>query len=248
MTRIEAVLFDLGNTLLYFDGQWPQVFAQADQSVAAHLTDHGLTLDAEKFQGEFRKRLTAYYLQRDSEFIELTTNYVLASTLADFGYADVPEEVIRGALEKLYSVSQAHWHLEEDAPEALSSLKESGYKLGIISNAGDDADVQTLVDQSGVRPYFDFVLSSAACGIRKPNPHIFEIALEHWGLATERAVMVGDKLGADILGAQNAGMTGIWLTRRADIPSNRDHFDTIHPDATITSLSELPGLIDKLNR
>jgi HAD superfamily hydrolase (TIGR01549 family) len=248
MVHIEAVIFDLGNTLLFFDGQWPQVFAQADQDVAVHLMDHGLKLDAEEFQRDFRKRLNAYYLQRDSEFIELTTNYVLASTLVDYGYPEVPDEVLRDALEKLYRVSQAHWHAEDDAQETLEYLKSSGFKMGIISNAGDDADVQTLVNQSGLRPYFDFVLSSAACGIRKPNPRIFEIALEHWDLPANRAVMVGDKLGADILGAQNAGMAGIWLTRRADIPSNRDHGDTIHPDATIASLSDLPGIIDKLYR
>jgi FMN phosphatase YigB (HAD superfamily) len=59
--------------------------------------------------------------------------------------------------------------------------------------------------------------------------------------------MVGDTLGADILGAQNAGIYAIWITRRADVPANRAHQDTIHPDAAIDSLAEIPGLLEKLS-
>ncbi|MDH3944142.1 MAG: HAD family hydrolase [Anaerolineae bacterium] len=247
MPNIKAVIFDLGNTLLYFDGEWPQVFAQADQNLTLLLQEHGLDLDRDEFIREFRGRLNAYYQQREAEFIERTTAYVLTKTLTEFGHSDVPKSLVRAALEGMYGVSQAHWQPEEDAPAALEALKQAGYPLGIVSNAGDDADVQRLVDQSGLRPYFDFVLSSAACGIRKPNPKIFEIALKYWGLGAEHAAMVGDKLGADILGAHNAGMLGIWITRRADIPSNRDHAETIHPDATAASLTEIPSLIEALN-
>ena len=59
--------------------------------------------------------------------------------------------------------------------------------------------------------------------------------------------MVGDKLGADILGARNAGIYSIWMTRRADIPANRDHEDTIKPDVSINSLQELPALLSSLS-
>jgi putative hydrolase of the HAD superfamily len=90
------------------------------------------------------------------------------------------------------------------------------------------------------------VLSSAACGIRKPNPRIFQIGLEKWGLSSTEAVMVGDTLGADILGAINASIFSIWITRRADSPGNRDHLDTIVPNAEIASLSQLPKLLDDL--
>jgi putative hydrolase of the HAD superfamily len=118
--------------------------------------------------------------------------------------------------------------------------------MGLISNASDDADVQRLVDNAGIRGYFDFVLSSAACGIRKPNPSIFNIGLEHWRLAPREAVMVGDTLGADILGARNAGIYGIWVTRRADRPANRDHAGTIQPDGQIETLAELPEKLDSM--
>lgn len=147
------------------------------------------------------------------------------------------------ALRQLYAVSQAHWQPEEDALPTLDQLQAAGYRMAIISNASDDADVQTLVDKAGLRGYMDFVLSSAACGIRKPNPLIFQTGLDEWGLAPAQVAMVGDTLGADILGARNAGLYSIWITRRADKAANRDHAETIQPDAVIATLAELPGLL-----
>jgi FMN phosphatase YigB (HAD superfamily) len=58
--------------------------------------------------------------------------------------------------------------------------------------------------------------------------------------------MVGDTLGADILGARNSGIFSIWIRRRANTPGNRAHVDNILPDAQIDTLSELPGLFAQL--
>jgi len=238
-TRFKGIFFDLGNTLLHFQGAWPEVLREADEALLQHLSSEGLALDGPAFLMEFRQRLNAYYAQREAEFVEHTTGYVLKTLLADLGHGAISLEELRPALRSLYAASQAHWTLEEDTLPTLQALQAAGYTLGIISNAGDDEDVQTLVDKTGMRPYFDFVLSSAACGVRKPNPRIFTLALERAGLAASEAAMVGDTLGADILGAQNAGIYSIWLTRRADTPANQDHRDTIRPDAQISALSEL---------
>lgn len=243
MPKLTGVLFDLGNTLLHFDGAWPEVMQAADAELLSYLQQEGFQLDPEAFVGEFRKRLDEYYVQRESEFVEYTTALVLRTLLTELGNGRVDDQRLRPALKRLYAVSQAHWKLEDDAIPMLEALKAAGYKMAIISNASDDDDVQTLVDNAHIRPYFDLVLSSAACGIRKPNPRIFEIALERLGLQPGQAVMVGDTLGADILGARNAGVYGIWITRRADTPDNRDHDDTIVPDAQIAKLAELPGLL-----
>ncbi len=245
-TNLKAIFFDLGNTLLYFDGAWPDVHSQADAHLLAHLQAEGFALDPEHFTKEFRARLNAYYVQREAEFVEHTTAYVLRTLLADLGYPDVTPEQVGPALRALYAASQAHWLLEDDTIPTLTALRTAGYKLAILSNAGDDEDVQTLVDKARLRPYFDLVLTSAACGVRKPNPRIFTLALERLGLEPGQAAMVGDTLGADILGAQNAGLYSIWLTRRADTPANRAHADTIRPDAQIGSLDELPSLIKEI--
>jgi HAD superfamily hydrolase (TIGR01662 family) len=249
LTLIKNILFDLGNTLLFFDGHWPDIFTQADQQLFSVLKNAGLVLQEENFKTEFRKRLNDYFAERESEFIEHTTAYVLRRLLVNYGYPDPPEEVIAEALKEMYHASQTHWIPEDDCLTTLQALNARHYRLGVVSNASDDADVQTLVDNAGIRPHIDFALSSAACGIRKPNPRIFEIALENWVDATpENTIMVGDTLGADILGARNANIYCVWITRRADSPSNQDHQDTISPDAKINALAELPPLIDQLNK
>lgn len=245
-SRIRALLFDLGNTLLHFEGAWPQVMQQANQELLSYLKAANLQLDEARFLQLFRNSLDEYYAQREAEFVELTTAYVLRNVLAELGHLQVEDALLDPALEKLYAVSQTHWKPEEDAIPTLETLRSAGYPTGLISNASNDADVQTLVDKAGLRPHLDFVLTSAACGIRKPNPRIFHIALENWGIPPEQAAMVGDTLGADILGARNAGLFSIWISRRADTPANREHAQTIRPDAEINALNELPLLLESL--
>lgn len=244
MRRFDGILFDLGHTLIYFDADWPQVLEQADSALLQPLKAAGLVLPEEAFLKEFRDRALHYHDERNTEFVEYTTAYLLSTLLAKYGYPQVPEALLRSALKAMYAVSQAHWQPEDDAIPILAALKERGYRLGMISNASDEDDVQTLVDKARLRPFLDFILTSAAVGVRKPNPRIFELALEKWGFPPERVAMVGDTLGADILGARNAGLFGIWITRRADVPANRAHAGTIQPDASIASLSELPGLLE----
>jgi putative hydrolase of the HAD superfamily len=245
MPHIESVIFDLGSTLIYFEGEWQEVILQGNQSLLAHLKEAGIELDGDRFLTQFKARLDEYYVQREAEFIEYTTRYILRTLLGEWEYPDVPEAVLESALESMYAIAEAHWKVEDDAIPTLEYLRAQGYRLGLISNAGDDANVQRLIDQAGLRPYFDAILSSAQSGVRKPNPRIFELALNHLETTSSRAVMVGDTLGADILGARNAGVRAIWITRRAGTPANRSHLDTIQPDATISTLSELPRVLEK---
>ena len=245
--KIKALLFDLGDTLMYFDGAWPEVMQRADRELLAALLQSGIDLDETRFLALFRQRLNEYYEQRESEFIEYTTAYVLGNVLGELGHPEVETGFIERALESLYRVTQQHWLVEDDAVATLTILRAAGYLIGYVSNAGNDADVQQHVDRGDLRRFADFVLSSAACGVRKPNPRIFEIALANWDIDPKNVAMIGDTLGADILGARNAGLYSIWVTRRADTPGNRDHADTIHPDAKIEKLSDLPALLESLN-
>ena len=242
----DGLIFDGGGTLYYFEGDWPAVYRQANEELAASLRSAGLELDEPAFLEEFSARLEAYHAERDSEFIEYTTAYVLRALLAEHGYPAAPDELIAASLRDMYRVSQAHWHAESDTASTLETLHAQDYRLALLSNAADDADVQALVDNAQIRPYFEVVLTSAATGIRKPHPRIFNMVLEEWGFQPKRVAMVGDTLGADILGAQNLGMFGIWITRRADTPANRAHDGTITPDAVIDTLSELPALLGEL--
>jgi HAD superfamily hydrolase (TIGR01662 family) len=245
LRKFSLVLFDLGSTLLYFDGDLPELVQQADRLLFLALRQLGYRLEADRFIPAFRDALRAYFNQRDVDFLEYTVKQVLRLNLAAAGYADVPEAHLKIALREMYRVTQAHWLLEPDALATLAELKRQGYRLGLISNAADGEDLRALVDGNGLTPWFEQILVSAEVGYRKPHPHIFHLALDFFETAPSQAVMVGDKLGSDVLGAQNAGIASVWLTRRASRSDNLVHEDTIQPDAMIASLADLPGVLER---
>jgi phosphoglycolate phosphatase-like HAD superfamily hydrolase len=111
-------------------------------------------------------------------------------------------------------------------------------------NARDAANVERLIDQTRLRPWLDR-RDLGQCRRAQANPRIVKIVLDAWQLPSDRVVMVGDMLGADILGAHNAGLRGVWATMQIEREANAAHVHTIVPDATIASLSELPALLEQ---
>jgi len=240
---LNVVLFDLGNTLIYFDTNWPEVIAQSNQALYTYLLKSGYKLD-EAFPSIYSIRMNRYYQERETEFIEYTAELFLRDLMNEYGYGQVPAEILKKAVATQFAVSQAHWLPEEDARPLLQLLKREGYRLGLISNAIDPQDVRVLIDKGNFAPYFEVTLISAEVGLRKPHPKIFQIALDHFNVRPDEVVMVGDTLGADILGANNLGIASVWINRRMVMrPDNLAHDDTILPKATISALSELPGLL-----
>ena len=229
---------------MYERDSWHQVTAQGDEALTRYLIEHGLELNLTTFPLEFRKRLGEYFAQREKDLLETTYTYVLLELLKDKGYASMPDDLIRKALDRLFAVTQTNWVLEEDTAPTLKKLEKDGYRMGIISNAGDDQDVHQLIRRFEIASYFDFILTSAQCSYRKPHPRIFELAIANWYFLPSETVMVGDNLDADIRGAKNAGLYGVWISRRAG-PSSEDQ-PRIQPDATIATLADLPPLLDRL--
>jgi HAD superfamily hydrolase (TIGR01549 family) len=240
---LEAIIFDLGNTLIYFDGDWGQVIESAEIALFEYLQNAGLKLDRSRFLEVLHARLLAYYQEREISLLEKTTQAMLCSTLNEMGFDELSDGEVQFALDAFYAKTQKSWKVEEDAVETLKWLNDQGYLLGLISNAGDDRDVQALVDMAGIRPYFDCILTSAAQGIRKPDERIFRAILECWNVSAVQTAMVGDNLIADIKGAQNLGIFSIWIKRR--IVESADG-QVITPDAVIASLNELPVLLESL--
>jgi HAD superfamily hydrolase (TIGR01549 family) len=241
---LRAVLFDLGGTLMYERAAWESVTARADEALTNHLRAAGLELNLSTFPREFRNRLRKYFEQREQELLETTYSFVLRDVLKDKGYGSVPESTIRSALDQLFAVTQTNWLLEADALPTLQKLETDGYRMGLISNAGDDQDVQQLARLFGIGRYFDFILTSAACSYRKPHRRIFELALSNWYFLPSEAVMVGDNLEADVRGAQSVGLFTVWISRRAG--ARTEEQQSIQPDASLASLSELPLFLDRL--
>jgi 2-haloalkanoic acid dehalogenase type II len=238
---IRHILFDLGGTLMYSRSDWDPIAARADQALATTLREYNIHLDVKRF----RASLHDYYDKRDKDLQETTYHFVLRELLKELGHAEIPESVLRSALDAMYAVTQTNWQIEPDAIETLQQLKSDQYHLGIFSNAGDDKDVQQLIEHFGIREYFDFVLTSAACFYRKPHPRAFEIALAQWNITPQEAVMIGDSLEADIFGAKQLNMTAVWITRRAEFTD--EDMRRIKPDFSLRKLTELIPTLDMVS-
>jgi len=241
---IQALLFDLGDTLMFSPSPWPPVFEKAGQNLSQFLYTNGIDIDPNHFHTDFLRQLDNYYTDRERNLVETTTLAVLQQLLSEKGNKKIPEYLLRLALNNFYAVTQQNWHLEEDAFDTLQNLQMAGYHLGLVSNAGDDQDVNQQVEFFGIRPFFDFILTSASCGYRKPHPQIFRTALTNWGYMPDEIAMVGDRLDADIGGARPLGIFTIWVKRRAkklEISSDK-------PDAIVEGLSEIPPLLLNLSK
>jgi putative hydrolase of the HAD superfamily len=253
---ITTVLFDLGSTLIYSKNPWLPIFEQADRALVEVLQRGGIVMNSASFYADFDTFLDNYYAQRGTGTVEITTSTSLAELLARKGFRNVPGAVIRDALDAMYAVTQKNWVLEDDAIPTLEILWERGYRLGMISNTSDDKNVQQLVDLWGLRSYFEFIVTSAGCGVRKPDERIFRLALDHFEIPPEATAMVGDTLEADILGANQIGIYSTWVTRRVAGPdpstglrrersgerSGRSS-PPIQPDATVSTLSAIPSIL-----
>ncbi len=118
-----------------------------------------------------------------------------------------------------------------DAEAVLRELKRRGYRLGVITNG--EVPVQSLkLDHSGLRPLLDVAMVGGDEGVWKPKAEVFRRAAQRLCVSPENCVYVGDYPPNDIVGAQAAGMTPLYI----DV-----HGQKLCPDGVegITSLSEL---------
>lgn len=242
---IQGVIFDLGSTLIYaaHDQNWGAVMPRMQADLLAHLQARGYALQPEAFFSRLRANYAIFDQQRQADWVEYTASYLIATTLADLGAPAPSPDLLAEAARAYFAYSETLYQLMPGAHETLRELRAAGLRLGLISNASDDDNVQRLIDNARLREYFDPILVSAAVGLRKPNPRIFELVLAAWGLPPTAVTMVGDTLGADILGAQLAGLRHVWLSAHADVPANRAHRGNITPEAEIQALAELPPLL-----
>jgi putative hydrolase of the HAD superfamily len=241
-STIRGVIFDLGSTLIDFGGDYASVFPESLAAITDHLLAEGISLGRAEFIDQFSQALRDYDDRRDDDHIELTTYAILCDVLRTFVESLPDEAVLRDALSAMYAVSEVFWKPKANMHAVLNQLSGSGYQLGLLSNAGDEANVQRLIDKVGIRDYFDPILISAALGIRKPDPRPFQQILEEWTLPPESVVMVGDLLEADILGAQQTGIHNIWLRDGSKYDSS-DHAQELQPEFIAEDLGEIPDLI-----
>ena len=160
------------------------------------------------------------------------------SALADHGVSDLSfaEELSATFLLE----RRARHTLFSDVEDSLTHLRGI-YQLALVTNGAPDLQREKIQGTNLAR-FFDTILISGEVGVGKPDCRIFGLALDALAASPFETVMIGDSLTRDILGAQRAGLKGIWLDR-----SGSGATDQVKPDVQITNLSQLHGLLPILD-
>jgi putative hydrolase of the HAD superfamily len=229
MRALRAIIFDLDNTL------WDvgPVILRAEHAMLDFLARNYPRVtsrhDLDSMR-DIRARMALAHPQHRHDFTWLRIE-ALKYHAADAGY---DETMAHAAFEEFYRVRN-EVVLYEDTMPALDSLRPH-YRLFAISNG--NADVARI----GLGHCFERSLAARDAGMLKPDPRIFQQLLEAAGLATDDVVHVGDDPDADVEGARAAGVRPVWLNRdRSPWP-----LASPAPEMTITSLADLPGLLQLL--
>jgi putative hydrolase of the HAD superfamily len=211
---LEAVLFDWGDTLMEFR------FSEELMDTAFRAGLDALGRDdlapADDIRAHFRERFEPLFWAPGT-LEEIEYPGMIRDALAHFGTELTDDELAR-FLEAEHAAWEPARVLAADTHALLESLRERGLRLGLVSNAFDPGWLlHRDLEQMGLADRLDFAVFSSEVGVRKPDPRIFERALEALGVAPENALFVGDRLYEDVRGAAELGMTtvqALWF--RAD--------------------------------
>lgn len=124
--------------------------------------------------------------------------------------------------------------------EALKRLA-SRYRLGMVTNGIPDVQ-RTKINNTGIEKYFDAIVISGELAVGKPEPAIYQHALDLLDASVEETIMVGDSFSRDVLGSQAFGMRAVWISMGRQQPENGD------PWMTVETLAELPDLLRALGQ
>ena len=100
-------------------------------------------------------------------------------------------------------------HPLDGVGEAIEQLRGSGVRVAVVSNS--DGSVRGSLGKAGLLGLFEFVIDSHEAGVSKPDPRIFQAALERMGLEPSNAWYVGDSVFHDVNGARAAGLSRALL-------------------------------------
>ena len=229
------VFFDAGETLLRPYPSFGELFA-------ATATQHGVDVEAEAVD-EVRRRLAPHLVELAEDSGVESPSLLPERSYEFWGYVyrrflaelNVEDEALVRRLFDVFSDS-ASYKLFDDSLPTLLDLQERGYRLGLISNF--EGWLEKLLIELEVGHLFDTTVISAVEGIEKPDPAIYELALERAGAEPARAAMVGDSPANDAAPSAQVGMVPILLDRSAayrEVGYRR-----------VASLKELPDVLENL--
>jgi putative hydrolase of the HAD superfamily len=214
------VFLDVGGPL-YSDGPYYHSILGALREMGAEVDDDAYAREYERCRreqdGSFRVRLARAFLGPQADMHEVTR---------------------RAARHWSYTPAS----LQPDVVETLEKLK-GRYRLGVIAN--QLRVVREAMRRDGIDRFFEVWAVSEELGVEKPDPRIFEHALELAQAPSERCVMVGDRLDYDIRPAKRMSMPTVWVLR-GEAPAEPTPDQLAEPDAVVRTLAELPAALERL--
>jgi HAD superfamily hydrolase (TIGR01549 family) len=203
---IRAVFFDAGNTLIRMD------YA----AIAGELARHGVTVTPEALQqAEWRARVRldtdvfappGAFSTESRDTTERYTRYLLEG-------AGLHDDALYQAMmtwRRGYNPPVGLWTVSEpEAAAALALVRERGKIAGVISNS--NGTIRRILGGLGLLPYLDFVLDSQEEGLEKPDPRLFQRALDRAGVSADEAAYIGDLYSVDVVGARRAGLRAVLM-------------------------------------
>jgi len=205
--KTEVIFFDAGGTLFR---PWPSV----GHVYAQTALKHGVTVDPHAVEKAFHEK---WHLRNGMSSLEKTSEKVER----EWWYSFVQEvfhnvdafddfDAFFTELYDLFARAEC-WRLFDDTVPALTRLQKQGLRLAIISNW--DHRLFSIVEQLQLTSYFENVTASAAVGSSKPNPRIFEHALQAMKIDPASCIHVGDSVVDDYEGALQLGIKPLLIDR-----------------------------------
>ena len=234
----KMVLFDYGQTLVAeekFDG------VKGTRAVLQYATKNKYNMSAEEVQ-EHANRINTELgrldpIKRHTMEIEIPN-----STFAPYLYESVGIELSIGPSEvdRLFWDAASPGRPTDGIEMFLEYLKEKGIRTGVISNITYDSDVvKERINRLIPSNEFEFIIATSSYLFRKPNKHIFELALEKANLRAGDVWYIGDNYACDVKGAIGAGIFPVWYIGAIDLPYTEDK-----AVCTISAWKELIELVD----
>jgi len=213
MKHITDIFFDLDHTLWDFEKNSALAFEKV-------LKKYEINIELNVF--------LKYYVPLNLKYWELYRHEKVTQTQLRYGRLkdtfDILNYEISDELIDLLSKEYIHYlpefnYLFDGTIEILEYLNDK-YCLHIITNGFQEVQ-EGKMKNSGINKYFKTITNSEMAGVKKPNPKIFEYALQKANAQKENSIMIGDCLDADINGAMNFGMGAIHFNEnKKEIPNH----------------------------
>ncbi len=211
--NIKHIFFDLDHTLWDFETNSNKTFSYI-------FKRNQLQIDFDAFIEVYQPINFRYWkLFREDKVSKADLRYGrLREAFDAIGY-QVNDEMIHLLSEEYIRFLADHNALFDNAIDVLDYLKPQ-YNMHIITNGFEEVQIRKLKN-SNLSPFFDQVITSEKVGVKKPNPVIFEYAMEIAGAGAHESVMIGDNFEADIIGAMEVGMQAIFCKFNGEIATRK---------------------------